>query len=71
MFIFYFLGVGPPCRSILCQFWLCEERSVSTYAAILVLSQLFQYIVIMSFYCVLDFTVSDESWLPFVLFLHM
>ena len=22
---FYFLGVGPPCRSILCQFWLCEE----------------------------------------------
>ena len=25
MFIFYFLGVGPPCRSILCQFWLCEE----------------------------------------------
>ena len=25
MFIFYFLGVGPPCHSILCQFWLCEE----------------------------------------------
>ena len=25
MFIFYFLGVGPPCRSVLCQFWLCEE----------------------------------------------
>ena len=25
MFIFYFLGVGPPCCSILCQFWLCEE----------------------------------------------
>ena len=25
MFLFYFLGVGPPCRSILCQFWLCEE----------------------------------------------
>ena len=25
MFIFYFLGVGPLCRSILCQFWLCEE----------------------------------------------
>ena len=25
MFIFYFLGVGLPCRSILCQFWLCEE----------------------------------------------
>ena len=25
MFIFYFLGVGPPCRSILYQFWLCEE----------------------------------------------
>ena len=25
MFIFYFLGVGPPCLSILCQFWLCEE----------------------------------------------
>ena len=25
MVIFYFLGVGPPCRSILCQFWLCEE----------------------------------------------
>ena len=23
--IFYFLGVGPPCCSILCQFWLCEE----------------------------------------------
>ena len=22
---FYFLGVGPPCRLILCQFWLCEE----------------------------------------------
>ena len=22
---FYFLGVGLPCRSILCQFWLCEE----------------------------------------------
>ena len=22
---FYFLGVGPPCRSILCQFWLCKE----------------------------------------------
>ena len=25
MFIFYFLGVGRPCRLILCQFWLCEE----------------------------------------------
>ena len=25
MFIFYFFGVGPPCCSILCQFWLCEE----------------------------------------------
>ena len=25
MFILCFLGVGPPCRSILCQFWLCEE----------------------------------------------
>ena len=25
MFIFYLLGVGPPCRSILYQFWLCEE----------------------------------------------
>ena len=25
MFIFYFLGVGPPSRSILRQFWLCEE----------------------------------------------
>ena len=25
LFIFYFLGVGLPCRSILCQFWLCEE----------------------------------------------
>ena len=25
MIIFYFLGVGPPCCSILCQFWLCEE----------------------------------------------
>ena len=25
MSIFYFLGVGPPCHSILCQFWLCEE----------------------------------------------
>ena len=22
---FYFLGVGLPCRSIFCQFWLCEE----------------------------------------------
>ena len=25
MFIFYFLGVGPPRRSIFCQLWLCEE----------------------------------------------
>ena len=25
MFIFYFLGVGLPCRLIFCQFWLCEE----------------------------------------------
>ena len=25
MFIFYFLGVGPPCCSILRQFWLCKE----------------------------------------------
>ena len=23
--IFYFLGVGFPCRSIFCQFWLCDE----------------------------------------------
>ena len=22
---FYLLGVGLPCRSIFCQFWLCEE----------------------------------------------
>ena len=22
---FYFLGVGLPCHSIFCQFWLCEE----------------------------------------------
>ena len=25
MFIFYFLGVGLPCRLIFCHFWLCEE----------------------------------------------
>ena len=25
MFIFYSLGVRLPCRSIFCQFWLCEE----------------------------------------------
>ena len=25
MIIFCFLGVSPPCCSILCQFWLCEE----------------------------------------------
>ena len=25
MFIFYFLGARRPCRSIFCQFWLCEE----------------------------------------------
>ena len=25
MFLFYLLGVGLPCRSIFCQFWLCEE----------------------------------------------
>ena len=25
MFIFYFLGVGLPCHSIFCQFWLCKE----------------------------------------------
>ena len=25
MFILYFLGVGPPCCSIFCQFWLCKE----------------------------------------------
>ena len=25
MFIFYFLGVGFPCHSIFCQFWLCED----------------------------------------------
>ena len=25
MFILYFLGVGPPCHLIFCQFWLCEE----------------------------------------------
>ena len=25
MFLFYLLGVGVPCRSIFCQFWLCEE----------------------------------------------
>ena len=25
MFIFYLLGVGLPCLSIFCQFWLCEE----------------------------------------------
>ena len=24
MFLFYFLGVGLPCRLIFCQFWLCE-----------------------------------------------
>ena len=25
MSVFYFLGVGLPCCSIFCQFWLCEE----------------------------------------------
>ena len=25
MFILYFLSVRPPCHSIFCQFWLCEE----------------------------------------------
>ena len=25
MFFFYLLGVGLPCPSIFCQFWLCEE----------------------------------------------
>ena len=37
MFLFYLLGVGLPCCSIFCQFWLCRRHSVSTYAAILVL----------------------------------
>ena len=37
MFLFYLLGVGLPYCSIFCQFWLCRRRSVSTYAAILVL----------------------------------
>ena len=25
MFLFYLLGVGLPCCSVFCQFWLCEE----------------------------------------------
>ena len=25
MFLFYRLGVGLPCHSIFCQFWLCKE----------------------------------------------
>ena len=25
MFLFYLLGVGLPCHSIFCQFWLCKE----------------------------------------------
>ena len=25
LFLFYLLGVGLPCHSIFCQFWLCEE----------------------------------------------
>ena len=25
LFLFYLLGVALPCRSIFCQFWLCEE----------------------------------------------
>ena len=25
MFLFYLFGVGLPCGSIFCQFWLCEE----------------------------------------------
>ena len=25
MFLFYLPGVGLPCHSIFCQFWLCEE----------------------------------------------
>ena len=25
MFLFYLLGVGLPCHSIFCEFWLCEE----------------------------------------------
>ena len=25
LFLFYLLGVGLPCPSIFCQFWLCEE----------------------------------------------
>ena len=25
VFLFYLLGVGLPCHSIFCQFWLCEE----------------------------------------------
>ena len=25
MFLFYLLGVGLPCCSIFCEFWLCEE----------------------------------------------
>ena len=38
MFIFYFLGVGLPCRLIFCQFWLCEEQCVYlSCAAILIL----------------------------------
>ena len=26
---FYLLGVGLPCHSIFCQFWLCEEAQLS------------------------------------------
>ena len=37
MFLFYLLGVALSLHWIFCQFWLCEEASVSTYAAILVL----------------------------------
>ena len=44
MFIFYFLGVGLPCRSIFCQFWLCEEAQC-VYLSLHLGSQVFRFLL--------------------------
>ena len=51
MFILYFLGVGPSCRSIFYQFCCARRRSVSTYAAILVLPQVLIINFISKWFC--------------------
>ena len=69
MFLFYLLGVRLPCRSIFCQFWLCEEAQCVYLCRHLGSPILFYFLFLFNYSCmpflpILHPTTTETTSLP-------